>query len=140
LSGLKVSLLFGNGGAQKNKAAQNWTPFFLHLCFTELLPSYMRKDQSSLYTHSRFVALLSHLDRPPPPRTHTNNKKKTRAIRLEQQRKEKSSRSGVGADKTLGPHIVGLKSYLIGKQFKINNPAAAESVNWRCEHQVCSAD
>jgi hypothetical protein len=98
--------------------------FFLHLA------SLHGTEKGSLCTHSRFVALALSSRTSIAHTNIYNNKKKTRAIRLEQQRKEKSSRSGVGADKTLGPHIVGLKSYLIGKQFKINNP---ESVNWRCE-------
>ena len=136
MSGLKVSLLFGNGGAQKNKAAQNWTPFFLHLCFTEL-PSYEKRALCI-----RILALL--LSRSPlAPRsahTHTNNKKKNESDQVGEKRKKESLARSLGcwcADKTLGPHIVGLKSYLIGKQFKINNPAREpRSVNWRCEHQV----
>lgn len=115
-----MSLLFGNGGAQKNNAAQNWTPFF---------PSASRNCHVEKALCIRILALLLSSRTSIARRTHTNNKKKNESDqvgRRERTEKKKAVARVLVLTKHWGPHIVGLKSYLIGKQFKINKPARGE--------------
>lgn len=68
----------------------------------------------------RILALLLQISRTSIARIHAP----MAATKNESDRR--SRREKKGADKTLGPHIVGLKSYLIGKQFKINKARECE--------------